>query len=269
MTGLLRERERLERRVLGALRCVDATTLAPVDDPLFISAPGARLVRNRSGLYVIRSWTRLAAHEDAFDEPPALPPVGSESLRVEIRDPHGRYLARRIAIALPRDPSPAGADGAGSLFRAVDVPMYPSASAPVSANWVELRVTVRETASGDALGGALLRVVADSRVLARGLTDWRGEALVPVSGVPVTTWSTEPDAVVVTEIAGSLECYVDAAGATRTPAANVRAGMAPDHPPLPDPQAIDDARATLPQSITPVVLAAGRSIAVAITVTVP
>jgi hypothetical protein len=266
--GPLRERERLERRVLGALRCIDATTLAQVDDPLSVSASDARLVRNRSGLYVIRSWTRLAAHEQAFDEPPASPSAGSESLPVEVRDPSGRYLGRRVAIALPRDPSPAHADEPGSLFRAVDVPMYPSASAPVSANWVELRVTVRETASGDALGGALLRVVAGSRVLARGLTDWRGEALVPVSGVPVTTWSTEPGAVVVTEIAGSLECYFDSAAATRTPAANVRAGIAPDNPPLPDPQAIDDARAVLPQSITPVVLAAGRSIAVAISITV-
>ena len=167
MTRLLHERERLERRVLGALRCVDATTLAPVNDPLFVSASGARLVRNRSGLYVIRSWTRLAAHEHPFDEPPTLPPVGSQSLLVEVRDPRGRYLARRVAVALPRDPSPAHADEAGSLFRAVDVPMYPSASAPVSANWVELRATVREAASGDALGGALLRVVAGSRVLAR------------------------------------------------------------------------------------------------------
>jgi hypothetical protein len=269
MMRLLRERERVERRVLGALRCVDATTLALVDDPLIVEAPGARLLRNRSGVYVIRSWTRLAAHEDAFDVPPAAPALGSESLLVEVRDPNGRYLARRIAIALPRDPSPAHAGEADSLFRAVDVPMYPSASAPVGANWVELRVTVSEAASGDALGGALLRVTADTRVLARGLTDWRGEAFVPVAGVPVTTWSTEPGAVVVTEIAASLECYFDAASGTRTTAANVRAGIAPRDPPLPNPQATEDARAGLPQSTTPLLLAAGRALAVAVTLAVP
>jgi hypothetical protein len=266
---VLRELERLERRVLGALRFIDATTLAPVDDPLNVSAAGARLLRNRSGLYVIRSWTELADHEEAFDQPPAAPPIASESLVVDVRDPGGRYLSRRVTIALPRDPSPARASEADSLFQAVDVPMYPGASAPVGANWVELRVTVRETASGDALGGALLRVLAGSRVLARGLTDWRGEGLVPVAGVPVTTWSTEPGAVVVTEIAGSLECYFDAGAGTRTSAAAVRAGTVPASLPLPDPQAIEDARATLPQSITPVTLAAGRSLAVAIAVSVP
>ena len=269
MTGQLRELERLERRVLAALRCIDATTLAPIDDPLIVTAPGARLIRNRSGLYVVRSWTRLAAHEDAFEQPPAAPPIGSESLAVDVRDPGGRYLSRRVAIALPRDPDPALASQAGSLFRPVDVAMYASARAPVSANWVELRVTVRETASGDALGGALLRVVADGRVLARGLTDWRGEALVPVAGVPVTTWSADPAAVVVTEIAASLECYFDRAAGTATPAARVRAGIAPADPPLPDPQALEDARAGLPQSMTPVVLAAGRSLAVAISLAAP
>jgi hypothetical protein len=132
-----------------------------------------------------------------------------------------------------------------------------------------LRVTVRETASGDALGGALLRVVSGARVLARGLTDWRGEGLVPVAGVPVTTWSTEPGAVVVTEIAGSLECYFDAATGTRTSAAGVRAAAGPATPPLPDPEALEAGRAALPQSVTPLVLAAGRSVAVAISLGVP
>ena len=269
MRGVLRELERFEHRVLGAFRCVDATTLAPIDDPLVVSAQGARFLRNRSGLYVVWSWTGLSAHEDAFEQPPAAPPIGSEVLDVEVRDPGGRYLPRRARLALPRDPSPAHAAEADSLFRAADVPMYPAASAPLGANWVEVRVTVRETASGDALGGALLRVVAGARVLARGLTDWRGEALVPVAGVPVTTWSTEPGAVVVTEISGSLECYFDAATGTRTAAAEVRAAAGPATPPLPDPEALEAGRAALPQSITPLVLAAGRSVAVAISLGVP
>lgn len=269
MTGRLRELERVERRVLAALRCIDATTLAAIDDPLAVTAPDVRVGRNRSGLYVVRSWTRLAAHEDAFDQPPAEPPIGSESLPVDVRDPGGRYLSRRVVLALPRDPSPARAAEADSLFRAIDVAMYPGARAPVSANWVELRASVRETASGDALGGALLRVVADGRVLARGLTDWRGEALVPVAGVPVTTWSDDPAAVVVTEIAASLECYFDRAAGTATPSAQVRDGLGPVNPPLPDPEALEAARAGLPQTIAPVVLAAGRSLAVTISLAAP
>jgi len=261
-------RERVDRRVLGALRCVDATTLMPIDEPLAVSAPGARLLRNHSGLYVIQTWTRLPAHEDAFDAPPAAPAVGSESLVLDVRDASGRYLARRVAIALPRDPAPANLELPGSLFRPVDVPMYPAPSAPTGANWVELRATVRETATGDGLGGALLRVVSAGNVLARGLTDWRGEAFVPVAGVPITTWSTEPGAVVVSEISASLECYFDAAMGTRTPSADVRSGIAPIGEPLPDPQAIEIGRAALPQAIVPAVLAAGRAFNVGISLTV-
>jgi hypothetical protein len=262
-------RERFEQRVLAALRCVDATTLAPIDTTLLVSGEGAQVSRNHSGLYVIRRWSRLAAHQDAFEAPPAAPALFSESLVLDIRDPAGRYLARRAAIALPRDPDPANAAQAGSLFRAVDVPMYPAATAPLGVNWVELRATVREAGTGEALGGALLRVVSTSGVLARGLTDWRGEALVPVAGVPITTWSTEPGAVVVTQISGSVECFFDPAAGIRTPAAVVRGGLAPVTSRLPDPQALEEARAGLPQSVVPVVLAAGRSLAVAISVTVP
>jgi hypothetical protein len=262
-------RERVDRRVLGALRCVDATTLMPIDEPLTVAATGARLLRNHSGFYVIQGWTRLAPHEDEFEAPPPEPAAGSESLVLQVIDPSGRYLSRRVAIALPRDPTPANLALPGSLFRPVDVPMYPAPSAPTGANWVELRAAVRETATGDALGGVLLRVVSGGSVLARGMTDWRGEAYVPVAGVPITTWSTEPGAVVVTEISASLECYFDAANGTRTPIANVRAGIAPASRPLPDPDAIESGRAALPQATVPVVLAAGRAFNVEVSITVP
>jgi hypothetical protein len=44
-----------------------------------------------------------------------------------------------------------------------------------------LRVSLSEQASGDACG-ALLRVRSNGRTLARGLSDWRGEAPAPVVG---------------------------------------------------------------------------------------
>ena len=215
MMRMLRKRERVEHRVLGALQCSDATTLVPLDTPLTLAGDGVELVRNRSGLYVIWEWTGLAAHAPAFDSPPPVPAFGSEPLDLSVQDPSGRYLPRRARIALPRDPSPANAENTQSLFRPIDVPMYASPNAKVGANWVVLRVNVRETATRDALGGALLRVVSNGRVLARGLTDWRGEALVPVAGVPVTTWSDDPTAVIVTEIAASLEAVFDPAAGPR------------------------------------------------------
>jgi len=128
---------------------------------------------------------------------------------------------------------------------------------------------VRETATRDALGGALLRVVSNGRVLARGLTDWRGEALVPVAGVPVTTWSDDPTAVIVTEIAASLEAVFDPAAGQRTPEAMVLAGATDVAQPVVDPDAIETARAGLPQAATFVSLAPGRTLSVSLQVTVP
>ena len=269
MIKVLREYERTDTRVLAALRCLDATTLAPIGTPLVVSAPGTTFVRNLTGLYVVSATRELAAHAPAFHEPPAEPASGTTRIDVEIRDPGGRYLTRTLALMLPRDARPARAGEADSLFRPVDVAMYPGPAAPVTANWVELRVAVRERDTGDALGGALLRVVAGSRVLARGLSDWRGEALVRVAGVPVTTWSSEPGAVVVTEIAAAVECYFDAASGSRVGAVLVRDGSVSGSRPAPDPDAIEHRREALPQAVVPVVLAAGRALAVTVAIALP
>ena len=269
MTRMLRERERVEHRVLGALQCTDATTLVPLETPLTLAGDGVDLVRNRSGLYVIWEWTRLATHALAFDTPPPAPALGSESLDLSVQDPSGRYLPRRVRIALPRDPLPANAADAQSLFRPIDVPMYASPSAKVGANWVVLRVNLRETTSRDALGGALLRVISNGNVLARGLTDWRGEALVPVSGVPVTTWSDDPNAVIVSEIAASLEAVFDPAAGQRTPEAIVLSGASDVTQPVVDPDAIEAARVGLPQTAAAVSLAAGRALSVSLQITLP
>ena len=279
MTLLIRELERIDTRVLGALRCIDAATRAQVDTPLDVRIEGATVRRNRSGLYVIvraealpalpelPGLAALAAHEAAFDNPPATPAVGEVTLALTVTDPAGRYLPRRAAVALPRDPQPGHAASPDSLFRPVELPLYPSAIAPTGMNWSVLRLSVHETGSLDALGGALLLARAGGKVLARALTDWRGEALLPVPGVPVTTWSDDPDEVVVTELAARIEWCFDAAagaGGTRTPAAQVRAGRVPSVLPLVDPDELESRAAALPVASVPmatldVALAAGSS----------
>lgn len=248
----LRELERVEWRVLGALRPVDGVTgmaLGSSAASLQVEGEGARIVRNRSGLFVIHAWSVLADHAASFAQPPALPAPGSESLAVTIRDLSGRYLPRQAAIALPRDPDPE-ADAADSLFSAVDVRLYPSPAADLGTNWCALRVSVSANVGGnpvgDALGGALLRVVSGATVLARGLTDWRGEGLVPVAGVPVTTWSEDEDAVVVSTIAATVHVFFDPALGTRTPQSTVAAGRVPARLPLVDPDDLEDRRAGLP-----------------------
>lgn len=269
MSLQLRELERFERRVLGALRLVDGATGAPLDLPMQVTAPEARIQRNRSGLYVIAQWATLAEHEESFAAPPVTPLVGDETLSVSINDPAGRYLPRSIDVDLPRDAVPANAANAASLFRPVDVPMYPSGIAPVVGNWAAVRVSLTEAGSGDALGGALLRVMRDGNVIARGLTDWRGEALVPVVGIPVTTWSTEPDAVIVSEISATLEAAFDANSGVRTSAADLAAGRTPAVLPVVNPDDLEDAFAGLPQADAPVMLAAGRPLHVSLQITLP
>ena len=132
-----------------------------------------------------------------------------------------------------------------------------------------LRVSLTETASGDALGGALLRIRSNGSVLARGLTDWRGEALVPVVGVPVTTFSADEDAVVISEINVSLQAAFDSASGSRTPAAQVRAGRPPALLPLVDPAALESAFNALPHTQLALSIAARRSQSVLLSLNLP
>ncbi len=254
----LRELERIEWRVLGALRFVDATTGAPVEQPLRVDAPDASLTRNRSGLYVIRHWDPLVTHEREFLAPPSDPAPGSLSLGLRVSDPSGVYLPIAAAIPMPRVGDPAQAGAADSLFQPAVIRLYPSTAAPAGANWAVLRVRLTETDSGDALGGALLRVVSNGRVLARGLSDWRGEALVPVVGVPVTTFSEEPGAVVISEINVSLEAAFDAAVGSRTSSASVRAAQIPAAFPVVDPVALEARFDDLPRTQLALSIAARR-----------
>ncbi len=263
MTLLIHELERAERRVLGALRCVDATTRVAIEQPILVEIThakgGARVLRNRRGLYVISEAPTLEAHSAAFTQPPASPGNGARRFKATLRDPSSRYLPRLADLALPRDADPTHAEQPGSLFQPIEIALYPSSAAPVAANWAVLRVSLSDSGSGAALGGALLRVSKDGAVLARGITDWRGEALLPVRGVPVTTWSDAPDAVVVSEIEVEVEAIFDPARGTRVGAAAVRNGRAPAAPPLVDPDKLEAQRATLPHTSRSIAIAARRA----------
>ncbi|MDM0011732.1 hypothetical protein QTH87_04705 [Variovorax sp. J22P168] len=269
MTLAIRQLEQIDARVLGALRCVDAGTRSAIDLPLAVRIEGARVRRNRSGLHVITEADGLAAHASAFEDAPAEPALGSVALTASLIDPSGAYLPRIATIALPRDAAPANASAAGSLFRPIEIAMYPGATAALGVNWAVLRVSLTEAASGDALGGALLLVRSGTRVLARGLSDWRGEALVPVPGVPVTTWSDEAEAVVVSETAARLELVWDPAAGLRVPAADVRAGRAPARLPQVDPDRLEAERADLPGAVVDLQLRAGRSQTLSLALALP
>ncbi|HEU4386433.1 MAG TPA: hypothetical protein VFV34_01460, partial [Blastocatellia bacterium] len=99
----------------------------------------------------------------------------------------------------------------GSLFRAVDVSLFPASVFRVEPNWAALHATVVRQGTTQGLASALIRVMraSDLVILARGFSDRRGEALVPVVGVPVTTFSDDENAVITTEVAVTVEAIFD------------------------------------------------------------
>lgn len=240
--------EYLDRRVLGAIRFLDGTTGVRVTDSLMVTGENLRLVRNQSGYTVIVSAEGLEHHTVPFDAPLGTPAPGSLSFEIEIRDPTRRYLPRRATIRLPRVPNPAHAD---SILKPIDVRLYPAPVAPTGSRWSVIRATVLAAGSGQRLGGALIHVIrtVDSVVLARGISDERGEALVAVEGIPITTWDAGDGPVMTNEIDAQLEAIVDPAAVG-----------------LPDPDDLEARRASLRTVQQNVKLASGRTLVTTLSV---
>src|SRR5215813_13621054 len=203
--------DHLDRRVLGAVQFIDSTTGNRILSPLRVTATGVRFTRNRSGQYVVLSHPQLVAHTEAFLSPPGSPAVGSVEVEVNVSDPGKSYLERTSTIHLPRDADPTHAALPESLFRAIDIRLFPAPASRVEPNWAVIRATVVREGTTVGLPSSLIRVVraSDEVVLARGLSDRRGEALVPVPGIPVTTFSADEDAVVTTQVEVTLQAIFD------------------------------------------------------------
>lgn len=212
--------ERVDQRVLAALRLIDGATQAELIRPLHLTSDTARLVRNARGYYVVTGANELEHHIASFQDVPVEPALPS-SYGFEISDPLGHYLPRLLELLLPRNSNPAEASDDDSLFRPVDVAMYPSSTAPLSHNWSTLRLSIARAVDHAPVRGALLQVidVTDDRLLAGGIADERGEALVIVPGVPVTKFADEESEgegdgdppVVVNTLPVRLELSLDAA----------------------------------------------------------
>lgn len=183
-----------EQRVLGALRLVDRVTGASLNRPLRVRSESARLVRNVRGWYVVTQASGLEGHSSSFLAPPETPGLETIATTIDVSDPQKRYLPRRAILRLPRDPDPEHKDSAGSLFRPQDVLMYPASTAALSPNWSTVRATVTQgpdPQTAPPVQGGLIRIIdaAAGTVLASGISDQRGEALIIVPGVPVTKFA--------------------------------------------------------------------------------
>lgn len=235
--------EHLDRRVVGAIRFLDANTRLPVRNRLSVEASGVRLLRNQKGYYVILSAPGLESHTQVFKAPPADHVLGSLYVEFKVADLEDKYLPRRFTIQLPLDPDPDNADEEFSLFKPVDVDLFPSSIAQPSPGAAIIRATVKRTGTENLLAGALIRVLraGSTTLMAMGLSDSRGEALVTVPGIPVTTWNEGNGNVLATEVDVTLETIFD------------EDAKAP-----PDPDDLQARRAQLASSSAPAKLASGR-----------
>ena len=229
--------ELVDRRALGAVRFVDVTTRLPIVEPLLVESEDARLIRNRGGMYVLLAARGLRAQTDSFRNPPAQPALASVAVRLTVEDPRRVYLPRATTIRLPRNPAP-NAAAASSLFRPIEVAMYPSPAARTAPSWAVIRARVNEAGTERGLPWSLLRVFQDDEAqpLAHGLTDRRGEALVAVPGIPITTFNVGAGPVLATEITVTLQAVHDPALTAND---------------LPDPDLLESRRAELASETLP------------------
>ncbi len=182
--------ERIESRALAAIRLLDAETLRPVADPITLSGEGLRILRNTSGLLVVAAAPGFADYTEHF-EPPEIPPPPTPFTLVA-SDASRRYLDRSFTLVLPRSttpPPPGQPLPADSVFRPVDVTLYPSPLMRPSVRSAVVRLRV-EDAHGRPLSDALVSLALAAPNIERwGLSNHNGDALIPIAGIPVANWS--------------------------------------------------------------------------------
>ena len=130
-----------------------------------------------------------------------------------------------------------------------EVRMYPSPAGPTWPGWALIRATVKPAPQlGDTgkerIANALLRVVrvSDDALIGSGMSDARGEALVGVAGIPITSFGSGNGPVLETTVDVVIEVIAD-----------------PNATGAPDPDDLETNRATLLVKTSPQLeLASGR-----------
>jgi len=143
-------------------------------------------VTKDDGTIAVLDAAGFAAHAAAFATPPAAPALGSKSIALTITPADHRLQARGFVLMLPRDPDPAKAAQADSLFRPAEVMLLASPLQRREALACVVRVTVRRKSDGALVGKALVRARSDDgRFEAIAVTDRLGEAALVFANLPV------------------------------------------------------------------------------------
>ncbi|PZO48430.1 MAG: hypothetical protein DCF15_17925 [Phormidesmis priestleyi] len=266
--------EQSDRRILAAIRCVDSITRRPISAPLQLSASGSRFIRNRSGDYILLTAPGFESYSHTFrlETLAAAPPP--TTLDITLSDPSGYYLPRKFSLALPRPADPTADD---ALFKTLTVPLYPSPLASKNPGWAILRTSI-VNATRQPLPWTLIEITPEvaqpgqsATILAQA--DWRGEALVIVPGIPVSTWATATDAdadadapVTTQNINIQLNLLFDASQITPLPA-DTDFSNNPNRDYVPNPDTLLANRAALLTSSHTLAVAAGSDRALTLTFT--
>lgn len=174
----------VDRRYLGAIRFVDNVTKTGVSRPLVVTGmAGTVVLRNLSGLYVIAAAPMLEAHATVFAEPPDKPAIEKVEIALRVEDLEKKYLPRLCKVLLPRNPDPRHKDEEKSLFRPVDIPLYPAPSYSARGTWAALRISLNKKEIG--IAAAYLEVTDDDggKVLGSGISDPEGEVFMLLPGI--------------------------------------------------------------------------------------
>jgi len=223
--------ESVDRRVLGAFRCIDAITGNSVVDPLRVSNTQLLIRPNRSGIYVIFDGRQFESLTTQFI--PDTPWPNPQPFEVTIKDPSLRYLSRRAQVQTPEEliatgiatidspPVIGSPPQAQSPFDPQRIILYPSPSAGVAPNWAVIRASVVQAGTNPPKGlpWAVLRVSlpTGNNVLATGMADARGEALLAIPGLGVQPSQSSHGSVTESTVDVRVDAWFDPTVLTQPP----------------------------------------------------
>jgi len=258
MTAMLSP-DLLDRRALAWLRLVDVYG-RPVTAPVHTYGEGVTTVRKADGSIAVLSAAGLEDYSASLLAPSS-PAVASRRISLDLEPQSAELDARRFELRLPRDPDPAKADRAGSIFRSVEIEMLPSSGARLAGSACALRVTVRRKSDKKLVEHALVRAQSeDGQFSARGLTDPRGEATLIFPALPIAFPGAGAN--LRTDINARVVVTVDAES-VKFNSAQAGPPKARRTPPFVDPDDVGSAAADF-ASGTQVTITAGREVPVAL-----
>jgi hypothetical protein len=220
--------ENVDHRVLGGLQCVDAITRQSIVSPLKVSSSQLLLRPNLSGVYAVWDGPNLRSYTTFI---PPIPWPNPSPFEVSIEDPSFFYLPRRGTIQVPQPlpvtpPAPTlpltASGGQAITYGPQLINLYRGPSASVAPNWAVVHASVINNAIPPVrLLWAVLQVLQSgaggTTVLATGMADPNGEALLAVPGLGLQVSSSPGGPVTEITTAATVQAWFDPTNLSQPP----------------------------------------------------